>query len=352
MSEETKDQAPTTSNINVSADVFKAGADAALKAEKIDAAQHGLLWWFFCHAKAQGYGYGNEEAGNAIGYDSTTIYRLFHWSYAGSLENICTAIGRYKRIAEERAGRVELAFVETSISRNIFRVCDAALITQTIAFVYGDSQIGKTTALEEFQRRNNHGATIYLRMPASSGVQLFAREFAKASMVSPHSSFENLRERILARIDDKTLVIIDEVHQVFLSYQKGSQMKVLEFIREIYDRSHCGLVLCGTNVFKSEVQTGKLSLMLEQLRRRGTIKLQLPKAPPKADLDRIAKRFGLEPAEGLAAEVIKDMIHSSGLGMYVKFLQNAAMMASKQKQKLSWEHFVQAHDIIQKLSAA
>ena len=105
-------------------------------------------------------------------------------------------------------------------------------------------------------------------------------------------------------------------------------------------------------MFKSEVQTGKLSLMLEQLRRRGTIKLQLPKAPPKADLDRIAKRFGLEPAEGLAAEVIKDMIHSSGLGMYVKFLQNAAMMASKQKQKLSWEHFVQAHDIIQKLSAA
>ena len=44
------------------------------------------------------------------------------------------------------------------------------------------------------------------------------------------------------------------------------------------------------------------------------------------------------------------MIHKSGLGMYVKYLQAANRMAGKEQKKLTWEHFIQAHDIIQKLS--
>ena len=118
-----------------------------------------------------------------------------------------------------------------------------ALISQTIVLMYGDSQIGKTTALEEYARRHNHGQTKYIRLPASAGVQLCAKEIAKACFVSTSSSFEGLRDRILKAIDDKNLIIIDELHQSFMSYQKQSQIKVLEFIREIYDRTQCGMVL-------------------------------------------------------------------------------------------------------------
>jgi DNA transposition AAA+ family ATPase len=187
-------------------------------------------------------------------------------------------------------------------------------------------------------------------MPASAGVQLFMKELARACFVSPDSCFEKLRDRVLNAIDDKTLVIVDELHQAFTSYQSGSAIKVMEVIREIYDRTKCGLVLVGTNVLRDNLTTGKLATILEQLRRRGTIKVQLPKCPPKADLDRIAKKFGLPPADGIAADVVRDQIHSSGLGMFIKFLQSAAMMANKESKKVTWDHFVQAHDIIARLS--
>jgi hypothetical protein len=59
---------------------------------------------------------------------------------------------------------------------------------------------------------------------------------------------------------------------------------------------------------------------------------------------------GARVAAGVALEVVKDMIYTSGLGMYIKFLQSAARLADNSGGKLTWDHFVQAHDIIVKLS--
>lgn len=336
------------SHLNISGDTVKQALADLEKKGELDPTQVATVWWFYCHCRTEGFDL--KESAKQIGKDTTTLYRVFTGKYGASLDNVCLDIVRYRKIAEERSLRVKLDFVETSVWKITEKVCNGALRSQTIAFIYGDSQIGKTTCLEEYARRNNHGQTKYVRMPASAGVQLFMKEMARSCFVSPESSFEGIRDRVLNAIDDKTLIILDEVHQTFLSYQQSSQIKVLEVIREIYDRTHCGMVLCGTNVLKKELLEGKLAKMLEQLRRRGTIKVQLNPHPPRVDLDRIAKRFGLPPAEGGAAEVVKDMIHTSGLGMYIQFLQSASTLAGRQGKKLNWDHFVQAHDIIAKLS--
>jgi len=343
------DGRPRHSTLNVGAETVKSGLDRKLAAKEITEEQAELVWWFYCFCRDQNFDL--VEAAQQIGKDSTTVYRLFTCTYGAKLDNLCADIARYKKLAIERASHVKMDFVETSIAKTIWRACDGALITQTIAMLYGDSQIGKTMALVEYARRNNHGQTKYMRMPASAGVQLFMRELARSCFVSPNRSFDGMRESVLNTVDDKTLIIVDEIHQGFISYQKGSQLKVLEVLREIYDRTQCGMVLCGTNVWRREMMEGKLCQVLEQLRRRGTIKIQLPARPPKSDLDRIAKKFGLPPPEGMAYEVLKEMLHTSGLGMYVKYLQNAARMAQRAGEKLSWDHFVQAHDLIAKLSA-
>lgn len=345
MSEE---KAGSTSNIPISGDTVKQALADQVRRQELTADHEALVWWFYGHCRTEGWDL--KEAAAQIGKDSTTLYRVWTGKYGASLDNICQDIARYRRLAEERATRVKLDFVETSIWKVCDKVCNAALVTQTVAFIWGDSQIGKTTALEEYARRNNHGQTKLVRMPASAGVQLFMKELAKACYVSPESCFEKLRERVLNAIDDKTLIIVDELHQAFTSYQSGSAIKVMEVIREIYDRTHCGMVLVGTNVLRDNLTTGRLAAILEQLRRRGTIKVQLPAHPPKVDLDRIAKKFGLPPADGIALEVVKDMIHTSGLGMYIKFLSSAGMLANREGRKLTWDHFVQAHDIIARLS--
>lgn len=338
----------TKATLNIGGDTVKRIISEQVQAGTINQDQSDLVWWYFAYAKTRRWSL--TQASGELGYGSnTTLFRLWNGTYGAKLDNICSRIARYKAIAEERAGYSRIGFIETNIARRIFHACEAALISQTVVIIYGDSQIGKTRALMQYAAVNNHGQTKYIRMPASAGVQIVAKEIARACFVSAHSSFEGLRERIMNAIDANTLMIFDEMHQPMLSYHKSSQMKIYEFIREIYDRTGCGMVLCGTNVFRREIQEGKLAQLLEQLRRRCTHPIQLPSKPPRADIDLIAKEFGLKAPQDAAFDVIKGMIQRSGLGMYIKFLQAASRMAGKAGEKLSWDHFVRAHDIIAKL---
>lgn len=343
-------QKKTMANFNIGGDTVKTNLREMVERAKITEDQSNLISWFFNFAKNSDWTLA--QAAEELGVDNSTLWRVLNNNYGAKLDNFCGRIERYKVIALERSTFRDVPFVETQVSKKIFQVCNAALFSQTIAFAFGDSQIGKTTALEEYARQHNHGQTKYIRLPASAGVQMVAREVARACHVSPHSSFEGLRDRILKAVDNKDLIIVDELHQCFMSYHKHSQIKVLEFLREIHDRTKCGMVLCGTHVLKEELERGKLALLLEQLRRRGTIKVDLPSKPPKRDLDHIAAEFGLPTTDAKSPEyeLIKVMIRRSGLGMYVKFLQAASSMANKEKQKLSWDHFIAAHDIIAKLS--
>ncbi len=332
-----------------SADTVKPMLALQVTSGKLREDESDLVWWFFSYCKSNSLT--TKEAGRELGYDSgSTIYHLFNGSYGAKLDNIVNKIRKFKKLYEEREVYRNIDFVETSIAETVWSVCKAALVTQSIAYIVGDTQIGKSDALMEYARRNNHGQTKYIRMPASAGVQLFAKEVARACFVAPDTSFENLRDSIFKAIDNKTLVIIDEAHQAFLSYQKSSQIKVMEFIREIYDRRKCGMVLCGTQVLQEEVQSGKQARMLRQIDRRGIIRVQLPLIPPSADIEKIAAAFGLPPPTGAHAELVKDMIHSSGLGKFIKFLQAGASRAAKEKQKTTWDHVQISHDIIVRLS--
>lgn len=331
--------------LNVGGDTCKQALKAQVAAGKLTQPQADLIWWFFSFSKEKGLSL--RQAGHEINMDTTTMSRLFSGTYGAKVDNICGRIARVKRLSEER--RDKMTFISTSISHRVFQVCEAALVSQSIAFIWGRSQVGKTTALIEYQRANNHGQTKYVRLPASAGVQLVAKEIARACYVSQNSCFEGIRHRILESIDDKNLVIIDEAHQAFLSYQKGSAIKVMEFLREIYDRTGCGMVLCGTRVLRDEVISGKLALMMEQINLRGIIKVQLPDRPPMKDIEKIARAFGLNAPEGSAAEAAKECAYA-GMGKYVKFLQAAQRMAAKENSTLNWEHFIRTRDILARLS--
>lgn len=337
------------SRLNISGDKLKVGLKNQVDRKEITQTQSDLVWWYFAYAKTNKFDLNFASSELSFSANST-MWRVFTCTYGAKLDGVCAKITRYKKLVEERGTLTRIKFVDTSISKRISRACDAALVSQTIVLIYGDSQIGKTEALLRYASLHNHGQTKYVRMPACGGVQLVAKEIARACFVSANTSFEKLRSMILDAIDDKTLLIVDEVHQAFLSYQTTSQVKVLEFLREIYDRTQCGMVLCGTNVLRTEIQEGKHARLLEQLRRRCTHPIQLPSKPPRPDLDRFAAAFGLSKPDGEVYEIIKDMIHRSGVGMYVKYLQSASRIAKKEGKKIHWKHFVTAHDLFAKLS--
>jgi DNA transposition AAA+ family ATPase len=311
-------------------------------------AQRNSVRWMYSYMKMENITL--REAAAVIKRDASTLHRVFRNKYGADIDAICKDIESFRRVAEERRSISSAGFVETSISLKIWQVCDWALISQSIVFIFGDSQIGKTISLEEYARRHNHGVTRMFRMPSTAGVQLMMKTMADTCLVSRNSSFENLRERVMKCIDRNTLVIADEVHQTFQSYHKNARVTALELLREIHDRTHCGMVLCGTNVLREEVQRGRHKEMLEQLQRRGVVQLQLPARPPRRDLDKIAKAYGLPSPEGEPEELVKQIIQESGLGKMIKFMQAATRLASKRSERLSWMHFVAAHDILAKLS--
>ena len=325
------------------------GGDHVMKATSaMPEGQRELVRWLFFHSIETGVAM--KDAADAIRYDSSTVYRVLKGEYEGNLANVCEAIEGYKRIIEQRADVAQAGFVETETAKRIWKICDAAVTYESIAMIWGDPQNGKTWALQEYQRRHNHGATKYVRMPSAAGVQLVCREFAEACGLSSKCAFDAMRARIYDAIDHNTLVIVDEIHQAFNTYQKHARVSVLEMIREIHDRTGCGLVLCGTNVGRDEIEKGQHKLLLEQLRRRGIFKLQLPQHAPWTDRVAIAASYGLDAPEGAARETVDEIVCSSGLRAYTSYLRAATKLAKKRGQKIAWKHVQDAYETVKNYS--
>ena len=223
-------------------------------------------------------------------------------------------------------------------------------MSQIPVFIFGDSQIGKTTCLKEFARRNNHGTTKYLELPTAATLSTVKREVAKACYIGAKISEHELNERIPKAITGNMLIIVDEFHRPFKTSNRYQAVRIAEWLRELYDKTKCGMVFSATNIGLEELETGPSSLVLEQFRRRGMMQLILPPTPPRADVNKFAKAFGLPPPDGEALEVIGAILKRSGLNQYVLFLQSAANLAANQNKPVSWDHFLVAHDKIQSLS--
>jgi len=310
--------------------------------------QRDLIRWLYFRSLEEGVSL--KDAAEAIKYSTTVLWRVMKGEYGADIGPVCDAIEAYKRICDQRAGLARQSFVETDTAKRIWKICDAAITYQSIAMIFGDSQTGKTWALQEYARLHNHGATKYVRLPASATVQVVVRALADACGLSHKHGYESMRDRIHRAIDGNTLVIIDELHQAFNTYTVTARVAVLEVIREIHDRTGCGMVLCGTNVAREEIERGQHKLILEQLRRRGIFRLQLPQVAPWADRVVIAASYGLPEPTGSARDTVDEIVNSSGLRAYVSYLQAATKMAAKRKQPLSWRHVQDAYDTVKAYS--
>ena len=310
--------------------------------------QKSAILWLFTVAKKSDWKLTDIEA--AVGYSTTTWHKLFKGSFEGNVNNVCKAIKSYRRLHEEREAAVAPDFIKTSLTKRIWDACDYSLITQSVVFLWGENQIGKTEALEEYQRTHNHGQTILVRLPANCSTLLVAKEIAKEIGLTANGTFGLIRERIFDSLDHKNTLICDEMHQALLTNGKGGSIKVLEFIREIHDRTKCGLVLCGTNVWRDGVNKGEHRKMLGQLRNRGIAHIQLEDRPKKIDLRKFWKFYGLDDPEGKALSIVNDLVAEFGLGKFVKFLQAGARLAAKREETPSWQHFITAFQTLARFS--
>lgn len=323
--------------------------------EHLPEKQKTLVRWLHHYARTHRMEWKDLEA--AVGVSTTTIFRIWKDQYRNTttkervdISNICDKIAKLKA-GEERGGKEKNPeFVLTTVAELINWLCERALRNHRMAFLFGDGQVGKTMGLTQFAAEHNGGQTAYWDFPPG-GVQYMLKRFAKSLLVPTNQPFDGLIEDIIAALDPSKLVIIDDVHRVFESYQKTSIVRCLSTLQYIYDRSGCGMVISATCAFRDQVKFGEFKNALKQLNRRGrSYELMLPAVPPREDLDRIANWFGLNPApaKSPAESIMNHIAAEDGIGVFRLRLLDAQDYAKGKKHSLCWDDFVQAYAITEK----
>lgn len=289
-------------------------------------------------------------------YSGDSVYQALtgkRGAEGASLTPLAKAIAALRREVQEVEAHSATTFIETPLTRRLFTIFRGALTKHRLGFVVGDSQIGKTTAANEFQRLNNHGTTHVFRVPTGGSITVTISELARRLGIPDRICYPDLRRRILDSFDEHNLLIVDEAHQCLYNKKNNSSLMVLEFVREIHDRRKCGVVLMGTGDLRDALRHNSI---LQQLWRRRTpgLVLQLPSEVPAADLNAFADAFRLEPAPNREMRIALDgedgpksfaanpallqqqIVRADGLGSWIRLLEDARDLAKETSSKMTW----------------
>jgi len=295
------------------------------------------------------------EQGQLLKISDTTLSLIYRGKYEAKLDNVVKIMADFLTLEEKRNENHRLPFIETALTRKIWNVCERAREFQKIAFIFSDSQVGKSTAFEEYYRTHNHGSTIYTEMPTGGGLTHYLAELASRLKISTNLSSTEMRRRIFDAFDDRMLLIVDEASRAIAikgSGKRSTSLETIDFIRELFNRRKCGVVICGTNVFRDAMERGSVMEILKQLLRRRLCILQLPNTPTRDDLISFSNAYGLPPSEGVARELENRVVENEALGMWLLTLRMAAEIAAKRKVKMTWSHVIDASNAQKSMETA
>lgn len=292
-------------------------------------------------------------------YSQASLYAVLtgkRTDEGAGIDRVCESILRFKRRVMETRPRMSTGYIETDLSRLMFGAFRRALDSHRLAFVFGESQIGKTAAAVEFQRQNNHGKTVMVRMPTGGSLTGLSDELAQTFGIA-RNNLTYSRRRVLDCFDESNLLIVDECQHALGS--RSGISRSLEWLREIYDRRRCGMVLVGNYAFKGALETSAVLKQLWRRRSPGSV-VQLPEVPGPRDVVRFAAAFGLAPAPAeekavrfqvideqsgtqaertfrcVPADLERTILKREGLGSWIKLLEDARDAAAQDKKPMTW----------------
>lgn len=190
-------------------------------------------------------------------------------------------------------------FVETSVSRRIFRAADLAREIGTNAAVIGAPGVGKSMAIAAYKARRPLTATITVTPVLASSLRELLQEICARVGILPSSSTRDM-ERSLLKFDrcygsaseltgNRYAVILDEAQNLPLK----SIRQLLHLSAE--DGGHLSFIFSGNNEILKQVNVDKGAFV--QISRRVTFRETID-AITDDDADALASAYG---AEGMDA---------------------------------------------------
>ncbi|MFZ4777974.1 MAG: AAA family ATPase [Terrimicrobiaceae bacterium] len=336
---------PTPYGITVQPTEWEGTKAELIADQKVTPEQAEELQWLYNYAVTNAMS--QRSVGDLIGMSTSVVSRLFTGEYGAGLTSVCENIKTARLLSEQRAGILDIGFIDTSVWRRIKYGCNMALVEQLPTYAFGDSQCGKTTALEHFAAVEGRGQVRYVRLPACPTVRGMLRKIME-SFGPGHryarGSSDELTSRIVELLKPSHLLVIDELHQFFVSASAETARAGIEKIREIFDRTHCGLVMCGTRVMEERLTAENNAMIYGQFDKRMLFSVMIPSEMSDSDIDAVAAAFGLPPPELPTRKSIEEMIRTRGFGGFIKLLAFSARDAKKKKAKnpdvtFSWSFF-------------
>lgn len=318
------------------------------------------LAWLIDTAEANSWTLGDIAA--RVGYNKTTVARLFTGDYGANPAAAIASIADFRRQYNDRAWIEQIPFVETTIARKIWAAIDYSRAYQEIVSIIGHSQWGKTTACEEYKRRKDEGAgkstVVLVRLPVSPSPTRLIGSLTRTLGITSNAPFDRTMEAIKRTLTPQHVIIVDEAHMASLSSLRG--LKTIETLREIYDEIHCGLVLVGTHVWGKSLrgetrETRTWSGYLKQTQLRG-INVTLPTTLSYEDKQAVWSACGLpdpdptDPTQAAALKTVTQIVDTYGLGRYCKRMRAAATAARKAGRPYTWPDFLAVHRQLEQLA--
>ncbi len=282
------------------------------------------------------------EAAASIDYDTTVIFKVLKGQYTGNYANVCAAIAKFRKREETPLTLKGHQFAENSITKLIFNGLSYALNNSSITLIVGESGQGKSVAAQAWKNQNNHGKTVMVIAPAYGGTKALLYGIGRAIGANVKNNCYNLHESILEAFNENRILVVDEAHRL-LPGEKSTKAVSLEILRDIHDRTGCGLALIATARFRDELK--KSRYMFEQLIGRVGRPIKLPKAITLEDVETIVKAFIPRPTQAVLT-VCQALAEKPGrLRIMVETLKVAAKIAAKKQSKLDETHILMAQKI-------
>jgi DNA transposition AAA+ family ATPase len=311
-----------------------------------------LRFWFFTAKK---HNWNLKKLATTTGLSTTVIYRLLRGEYNADHSRAIETLEAARLNLAESADNPD--FIETSLSKRLFTIFDKTRALHNVSILWGRMGIGKTECTMEYIRRSPVGRTAYVRFPAGASFAQVIQHIGRALGVARTGNAGNCRERIIQLLSmGQRLLIVDELHQAFLTTRTDTAVKCCEFLREISDVAGCGLVLIGTELLEESIFRGPHKDALKQLLDRGTVQVPLPSKATQNDFKLFLKAYGLNfpdaNQDAEAAQILNDIIRSAGLRKLTLHLRDGKAYANKRDEAYTWDHFAAAFQAIQSLSKA
>lgn len=257
------------------------------------------------------------------GVGSTALSQWLNGRYPGRNEEVEEKLARWvdayhQRKLEAKALPEAPAWVATPSGERLIAALGYAQLAGDNVVIYGGAGLGKTTAIEQYQRTSPNVWMATMSSCTASPVPAL-EEMADALGIEVSGGAAKLQRAIIKRLRGTMgLLVIDEAQHL--------SVPALDAMRRLHDATGVGLALVGNESVYARMTGGNRAAHLAQLFSRIGKRVRLARAT-KGDIDALINAWNLSAKECRAA--LHDIASKpGGLRGLTKVLRLASMFAA------------------------